>query len=238
MIPTNHLYPAITNGNKKGLTATYYDNPNFEGEPVLERLDKTVDAIWKGTTPLTQQWGSSFSIRWTGYLVPPASGTYRIGVNGFSAYKLFIDDELIASYEHIHHPGVKSKEVELEEGRFYKIQLDYIGQGLDPQVQLLWASPNTDYQAQALQAAEKADIIIAVMGLSPNLEGEEMPVEVEGFSGGDRTDIKLPQTAGRAPQATIRFRQASCFGVVKWQCIGCKLGSRAYPGDCGSVVSR
>jgi beta-glucosidase len=193
VIPTNHLYPTNANGNKKGLTAAYYDNPNFEGDPVLERLDKTVDAIWKDTTPLTQQWGNSFSIRWTGYLVPPASGTYRIGVNGFSAYELFIDDESIVTYEHVHHPGVKSKEIELEESRFYKLKLDYIGQGLDPQVQLLWAFPGMDYQVQALQAAKKADVIIAAMGLSPNLEGEEMPVEVEGFSGGDRTDIKLPK---------------------------------------------
>jgi beta-glucosidase len=32
-----------------------------------------------------------------------------------------------------------------------------------------------------------------VMGLSPILEGEEMPVDVEGFAGGDRTDIRLPR---------------------------------------------
>ena len=41
-------------------------------------------------------------------------------------------------------------------------------------------------------AAKKSDAIVAFVGLSPNLEGEEMNVHVEGFDGGDRTRIELP----------------------------------------------
>jgi beta-glucosidase len=59
-------------------------------------------------------------------------------------------------------------------------------------VQLLWSPPNVDYEARALEVAAKADVVIAVMGISPALEGEQMPVEVAGFTGGDRTDISLP----------------------------------------------
>jgi beta-glucosidase len=44
----------------------------------------------------------------------------------------------------------------------------------------------------ALAIARQADVVVAFVGLSPELEGEEMPVHIEGFSGGDRTDIKLP----------------------------------------------
>ena len=45
---------------------------------------------------------------------------------------------------------------------------------------------------EAVQVAQQADAVVAVVGLSPNLEGEEMPIEVPGFDGGDRTDIGLP----------------------------------------------
>ena len=45
-----------------------------------------------------------------------------------------------------------------------------------------------------MEVAERAEVVILVMGLSPELEGEEMPVRVEGFDGGDRTDIVLPAT--------------------------------------------
>ena len=50
-----------------------------------------------------------------------------------------------------------------------------------------------DYETPALEAAGKADAIVAVMGISPRLEGEEMPVKVDGFEGGDRTSIGLPR---------------------------------------------
>ena len=193
VIPSAHLRPADADTDEKGLTAAYYDNPKFEGEPALSRVDRVIDFIWKDTTPLTGQWGDSFAVRWTGFLVPPAGGTYKLGVNGFSAYGLYLDGELIVDYQDIHHPVLKTGEVELEAGRFHSLQLDYVSRGLDPQVQLLWSLPGIDYQAKALEAAEKADVVVAVVGLSPALEGEEMPVDVEGFAGGDRTDIKLPQ---------------------------------------------
>ncbi|MFZ0547832.1 MAG: glycoside hydrolase family 3 C-terminal domain-containing protein [Candidatus Promineifilaceae bacterium] len=192
VVSTSYLYPSDTSENKNGLTAAYYDNPAFEGEPVIKRIDGTVDAVWKDTTPLTGRWGDGFSVRWTGFLVPPKTGTYRMAVNGFSEYELLIDGEAVVSYKDTHHPRIKSKEIDLEAGRLYKIKLDYASKGLDPQVQLLWSYLDTDYESTALETAEKADVIIAAMGLSSNLEGEEMPVDVDGFYGGDRTDIKLP----------------------------------------------
>lgn len=194
VIPSTHLRPVDADTNETGLTAAYYNAPNFEGEPALSRVDPTIDFIWKDTTPLAGQWGDNFAVRWAGFLVPPASGVYKLGVSGFSKYNLYLEDELIAEYEGIHYPVLNTKEVELEAGRFYSLRLDYVSQGLDPQVQLLWPPPGIDYQARALEAAEKADVIVAVMGLSPSLEGEEMPVDVEGFAGGDRTDIKLPRS--------------------------------------------
>lgn len=198
VIPSNCLYPAEGSAQERGLTAEYYNNADFSGEPAMRRVDRQVDFIWAGTTPLTGRWGDPFSVRWTGYLVPPVSGTYRIGVNGFSEYQLYLDNQRILSYRGIHLPILDTREVYLEAGRFYSLRLEYVSKGLDPQVQLLWSPPGVDYTAQALEMAQKADVVIAVMGLSPALEGEEMPVDVDGFVGGDRTDIGLP-----APQEKL-----------------------------------
>ncbi len=238
VVSADHLYPFHTAGGEKGLMVAYYNNPNFAGEPLLKSVEPTVDAIWKDTSPLTGQWGDSFSIRWTGYLVPPVSGTYMIGVNGFSGYDLFIDDELIVTYENEHHPRVKTKEVEFEAGRFYRLRLDYVSKGLDPQVQLLWTIPGIDFAAKALETAGKAEVIIAVMGLSPNLEGEEMPVYVEGFSGGDRTDIKLPAPQKELLKNLYALGKPLVLVLYERQCIGYQLGGGTYPGDCRSLVSR
>jgi beta-glucosidase len=85
----------------------------------------------------------------------------------------------------------------LEAGRLYDVRLKYVNRGLDPQVQLLWAPPGRDLAGPALEAAGKADVIVAVMGLSPRLEGEEMPIQIDGFAGGDRTEIALPEPQER-----------------------------------------
>jgi beta-glucosidase len=193
VIPPAYLRPVDSEANQKGLTAIYYGDPKFEGEPVLNQVDPGIDFTWKDTTPLTGEWGDSFGVHWSGFLVPPVSGTYHLGVNGFSEYSLTLEGELIAQYKGMHHAALRTKEVELEAGRFYGLRLDYVNEGLDPQVQLFWSRPDIDYEAQALEAVENAEVVIAVMGLSPNLEGEEMAVHVEGFAGGDRTDIKLPR---------------------------------------------
>jgi beta-glucosidase len=192
-IPALHLRPAEADAGDNGLTAAHYDNADFEGEPRLTRTDPGVDFIWKATTPLAGQWGDHFSVCWSGFLVPPASGIYRLGVDGLSGYKLHLDGELLVEYADIHHPVLRAREVALEGGRLYPLRLEFFSRGLDPQARLLWARPDVDYEAPALEAAARADVVVAVMGLSPRLEGEEMPVHVEGFEGGDRTDIALPR---------------------------------------------
>ncbi|GAB4529588.1 MAG: glycoside hydrolase family 3 protein [Anaerolineae bacterium] len=193
VIPAAHLCPIDPGTGGRGLTADYYDNPGFAGEPALRRVDPLVDFIWKDTTPLTDQWGDHFAVRWTGFLVPPLSGTYRLGVRGFNACTLYLDGELVVDCQNIHHPVLRTEEVTLEAGRFYRLQLDYISRGLDPQVQLLWSPPGVDYATRALEVAAQGDVVVAMMGLSPALEGEEMPVKADGFVGGDRTDIRLPR---------------------------------------------
>ena len=183
-----------------GLAGEYFANPDFAGPPALARIDPAIDFAWNGTSPLTGRWGEAFSVRWSGQLIPPSSGTYRLGVNGDSAYRLYLEGDLLLECPSTHHPQLKTAEVDLEAGRLYHIRLDYVNRGLDPQAHLLWAPPGADLAAQALEVARKADAIIAVMGLSPYLEGEEMPVRVDGFAGGDRTDIALPTPQERLLQ--------------------------------------
>jgi beta-glucosidase len=52
--------------------------------------------------------------------------------------------------------------------------------------------PDAELKAEALDAARKANVVIMCMGITPRLEGEEMRVTVDGFRGGDRTRLDLP----------------------------------------------
>ena len=58
---------------------------------------------------------------------------------------------------------------------------------------LSWQPPVEALRNEAVAAAQQADVVVAFVGLSPDLEGEEMSIQVPGFQGGDRTDIGLPK---------------------------------------------
>ncbi len=94
--------------------------------------------------------------------------------------------------------------MELEAGRLYDIRLEYANWGLDPQVRLLWAQPDVDELTPALNAAAKAEVVIAALGLSPRIEGEEFPVVVEGFDG-DRSYIELPASQTKLLKELVKL---------------------------------
>jgi beta-glucosidase len=106
---------------------------------------------------------------------------------------LSIDDSLIVDKSNLHSPFTLWKWVDLKAGIPQRVTVEYFDQRADASVQLVWSKPATTMKEQALVAAKASDVVVMVMGLSPRLEGEEMPVNVPGFNGGDRVDIGLPQ---------------------------------------------
>jgi beta-glucosidase len=75
----------------------------------------------------------------------------------------------------------------------------------EPTAQLIWAKVNNAPSPEALAAAKNADVVIAVVGITSKLEGEEMPVSEPGFLGGDRTSIDMPEPE----EALVEAVQAS-----------------------------
>jgi len=71
---------------------------------------------------------------------------------------------------------------------------DFSGGGLT----LKWQAPAQALLDEAVAQAKEADVVVAFVGLSPQLEGEEMRIKIDGFEGGDRTSIDLP-----APQQKL-----------------------------------
>lgn len=178
--------------SENGLKAEYFDNLNWEGTPKHTQVDKQVDYYWWDKAPFEDLDGDNFSVRWTGYLVVPEDGEYSLAGDGFFHYELFLNDESIARNSNIHHANKRFKYMDLKAGEKYKIKLEYYDSHGDANVSLMWSTPRKDYEQEAINIAEKSDVVIMFMGLSPRLEGEEMPVHVEGFNGGDRVRIDLP----------------------------------------------
>jgi len=83
--------------------------------------------------------------------------------------------------------------VYLEKSKPYALNVDYGQIQGDPALRLIWAPFDLTPSPEAVAAAKDADLVVAVVGITSELEGEEMPVNEEGFKGGDRTSLDLPK---------------------------------------------
>ena len=88
--------------------------------------------------------------------------------------------------------GPKTIEMPLLAGHGYALRLEQAPSRGTP-VRLTWRRVTANPQAEAAAAAKKADVVIAVVGITSQLEGEEMNVNLPGFKGGDRTSLDLPK---------------------------------------------
>lgn len=193
-VPADYLYTDASM-KQKGLKAEYYDNLKWEGTPLHTRVDANIDFIWRTKAPFDDMKYDKFSAKWSGVLVPPVTGEYALGGEGFSGFDLFVNDSLITTWNDVHHPRKVYELMTLEAGKAYNIRVQYHQDNTEYSImRLLWGTPKPNLKQEAIDLAKSSDVVVLCMGLSPLLEGEEMKVKVDGFSGGDRLDIKLPGT--------------------------------------------
>ncbi len=166
----------------KGLHAEYFDNYQFKGTPKIVKVDSLINFYWL-RSPVTKQVEAEFSVRWTGILKPTATGKYIFGGNVVLQ---------------INGQPVPNTGIVLEKGKTYDLIAEFATipnwseNMVEQSARLSWVEITKDYRKEALDAAMKADVVIFCGGISSNLEGEEMPLVIEGFSHGDRTSLDLP----------------------------------------------
>lgn len=197
-IPSRYLHPADGSAGDHGLRAEYFANKSLSGEPTAVRIDEAIDFNW-GKSPAPGVPAEDFSVRWTGSLAPTATGEHTLGFTGDDGYRLWLDGDLVVEDWREHMPTSAFTKISLEAGRSYEIKVEYF-QGRGAAVaRLEWNVPGQDEQLreEALAAVRAADVVIAVMGISSALEGEELKINTEGFVGGDRTVLGLPEVQQR-----------------------------------------
>jgi beta-glucosidase len=191
-IPAAYLRTAESNG-KPGLTAEYFSNPSLSGSPVVTRVDPSLDFVWNNISPAPGVPVENFSVRWSGVLVPAVDGDYRLGATADGGYRFYFDGKLLLDdwvfYSRRGQRTITSL-VHLQAGHSYPVKLEYFRRFRESFARLQWLPPNL--VQDAVDAARKSDVVVAVLGITADLEGEERDSSDPGFFGGDRTDITLP----------------------------------------------
>lgn len=179
-----------------GVEGRYFNNPDFSGTPALVRRDAQINFNWGSFSPDKRVNDDGFSVRWTGRLTAAESGKYLLGWRGNGQVSVWIDGKLLLEENRSRRTRNQSIQFEFTAGKSYEIRVDYVENRNEfAQSRLVWAPPSSPKRMydDALDKARKADVVVIVAGITPSVEGEEMPVKLDGFRGGDRTSLDLPK---------------------------------------------
>ncbi len=257
-LPIEHtaLHPASgdPHSDKDGLTGEYFATPDLSGQPVVTRTDRRINFNWDKVIPVEGLQRNNWSVRWTGTFTPPAAGSYRLGVRvnycyaceNAESFRLYLDGKLLvqSSGKTAERGAAFDAPVNFTDTRPHSIRVEYLHGTGTAGIDLIWQAPAAALREQAVAAADKSDIVIAFVGLSPSLEGEEMPVHLEGFSGGDRTSIDLPATqqdllkavAATGKPLIIVLQNGSALAVNWAQQHAAAILEAWYPGEAGGTA--
>jgi len=253
-MPIAHTALHPKSGPGFGLTAEYFASKDLSGTPILTRTDRVINFNWDKVIPLPGLTRNDYSVRWSGTFTPPAPGDYKLGARvnycyaceNFEAFRLYLDDKLFV--DSTGKTGERGADIDasihFSDSTPHAIRLEYLHASGSAGIDLTWQAPPAALRDEAVQVASAADVVLLFSGLSPSLEGEEMPVKLEGFAGGDRTAITLPAvqeellkslTATGKPVVVI-LQNGSALAVNYAQEHAAAILEAWYPGEEGGTA--
>ena len=254
-VPRTLLHPDKSS-TEEGIRGEYFASDNFDGKPLVTRIDKQIDFDWNSASPVPGANASAFAVRWTGTIQMPEAGSYDLAMRlahcypcgDHEAFDIYLDGQKVSTFSNqpvegrasstprfnITVPDTNRHDLRIE----YKHNAPLFGAG----VTLEWVPKAGLLEKDAVSAASQADAVLAFVGLSPELEGEEMPIKVDGFAGGDRTDIKLPApqqhmleaVAATGKPLIVVLLNGSAVAVTWAQQHADSILEAWYPGEAGS----
>ena len=178
---------------KAGVKAEYFNNEKLEGSPAVTQIEKDIDHYWpEGQIPATGVGTIHYSARYTTWLTAQKDDVMNLEIEGDDGYRIFINDSLYVNSWLRNRWGAKQFRLPVKKDARYKIVVEFYQNEGNASIRLKSGKyQKTDFAALA-QRLKDVDAIVFAGGISPQLEGEEMPVNFPGFNGGDRTTILLP----------------------------------------------
>ena len=221
-------------GGKRGLRGTFWNNTESEGKPVTTQYYTNPVAV---TTAGMHNFApgvalEDFSAKYETTFTPKVAGEYVVNVEGTGHYEVYVDGE---RKQRIHswRTTPTRTAIQCEAGRAYNIEVRYQfvkTWGADIKIDVAQEQPiDYDVLIAQLKGIQK---VIFVGGISPALEGEEMPVNIDGFRGGDRTNIELPAVQ----RDFLKALKAAGKTVIFVNCSGSAIALTPETKTCDAIV--
>ncbi|MEI6751764.1 MAG: glycoside hydrolase family 3 C-terminal domain-containing protein [Paludibacter sp.] len=240
VIDSKYLRNTTNGETKSGLKAEYFRNSNLEGVPTVTSIDEFVNFSWGWANPKPEISRGEYSVRWTGQLLPPATGDYKLGIlAGECGYRLYINGKLeidqweTGGKENFEaHFTTSNRQLNryLEKGKPVDIQIDFYKRMNRNFIRFEWEVPGYNPIELAKQTAKESDAVVIFAGLSNFFEG----------GNNDRKDILLPGEQNRLisevakvnPNTTVVLINGSAI-AMPWVNEVNSILEAYYPGEEG-----
>jgi beta-glucosidase len=231
-IISNDYLSCIENGKEvKGLKAEYFNNITLKGDPIVSRVDDKIDFEWGEGVPHPFLAADSFSVRWTGRLISPVTGKYKIGMTCDDGARIYLDDKLIIDSWKGRSERLVEFLYEFEKNKSYNIKVEYFEGNNKATARLGWTVlPYADIP-KAVAAAQNSDAILIVCGVT---DGE----------GKDRADLDLTpgqeelisEVASLGKPYVIILASGNVISMQDWEYKAPAILEVWYPGEEGGTA--
>ena len=221
-------------GGRKGLKGTFWNNTAMEGRPVTTQQYTTPVAV---TTAGMHNFApgvniEDFSAKYETTFTPRESGEYVVNVEGCGHFEVYVNGERKERH-HTWRTTPTRTAIQAVAGQSYNIEVRFQfvkTWNANLAINIARERP-IDYET-IISRLKGIDKVVFVGGISSALEGEEMPVEIEGFKGGDRTSIELP----RVQRNFLQALKAAGKQVVFVCCSGSAIALTPETQSCDAIV--
>ncbi|MDX9848404.1 MAG: glycoside hydrolase family 3 N-terminal domain-containing protein [Tenuifilaceae bacterium] len=194
-IPSENLFTTVDGKKVNGLLGEYFNNVTLSGQPELTRIDPEINFRWTLYSPDSKINFDFFSARWTGKLKSPATGRFKIGIDGNDGSRLYINEKLLIDNWKKQSYSTKLADYQFEKGKEYDIKVEFFESSGSVWFNMIWdigvEKNATNQIKEAIAIAKKTEQIIVVAGIE---EGE----------GRDRAHLGLP---GRQEEMIAKLSQ-------------------------------
>lgn len=177
-----------------GFEGRYWNNINHEGEPVaIQSIGEPFKFCTSGATVFAPGVNlTDFSATYTTRFTPDRSGEVIFSFYSCGSSKIYVNGNEVKSFSNKHGSRKTTHQMKVNAGEPYDLRIDFEYYRSDAQLNFDLGFKQDIDIAGSVARVKEADVVIFAGGISPNLEGEEMGVNLPGFKKGDRTDIELP----------------------------------------------
>jgi beta-glucosidase len=219
---------------KKGVKGSFWNNPTRQGQPVTVQMEpRPISVTTYGQHTFAPDVAlENFSASYQTVFRPTESGQVLLSLESCGKFQLRVNGELKQDMD-TWRTTLTRTVIDARAGEEYQIEILY------EQVPT-WAANlkfnlgrevDIDF-AETIDKLKDVETVVFVGGIAPSLEGEEMPVEIPGFKGGDRTDIELPAVQRRFLRA---LKQAG-KKVVLVSCSGSAIAFLPETESCDAIL--